>query len=235
MGSNWKKWRMGIDNQDIYPCSPRLVRREEVRNQPENHIKRCLYSMLTKNRGPRNILKFSKNEKIWVRMLKTSLWAIRRFMGPTYLSNSRAEANVLGSEKGALGLFCCHSEETQRLMLVWRLHPCSPGICIGALLLESASGDEVLIIQGIVPAEIIAVCNFPRPVHLQQKSISADQSRRWKDNTIVNTTLNPSQRQGTGRAEHFVGSSISADWALQKRALSFSQNFANCLVEPGVE
>ena len=65
-------------------------------------------------------------------------------------------------------------------------------------LLESKSGDEVLGTEGIVPAEIIAVSIFSSPVRLQHKNSSADQSLERKDNTVANTTLNPSMRQGTG-------------------------------------
>jgi len=81
----------------------------------------------------------------------------------------------------------------------------------------------------------MAVSNFPRLVRLRHKSKSADQSLEKKVNTTANTTLNPTKRRGTGRAVHVNGPTKLADLAFQNRARSSSQNFANCLVEPGAE
>jgi len=105
---------------------------------------------------------------------------------------------------------------------------------IGVQLLDSASGEKVLRIDGIVPAKITTGPIFPGAVRLRQESTgtSADQSRERQDSTVANTTLNPSKRQGTGGAVYFRG---LADLALKRRARSCSQNVANYLVEPGAK
>jgi hypothetical protein len=105
---------------------------------------------------------------------------------------------------------------------------------IGVQLPDSASGENVLGIDGIVASKVTTGPIFPGPVRLRQESTgtSADQSRERQDSTVANTTLNPSKRRGTGGAVHLRG---LADLALKKRARSCSQNVANCRVEPGAQ
>jgi len=73
-------------------------------------------------------------------------------------------------------------------------------LVFGVQVPDSASGDGVLGIDGIVLAKITTGPIVPGSVRLRQASTgtSADQSRERQDNTVANTTLNPSKRRGTG-------------------------------------